>query len=79
VCSSDLEGEMFPGVPEITRHQSIFEKGDALMEEIKAFLTCIENDSTPLVTGEEGRDALAVAAKITALIDTNLLNRYATI
>ncbi|WP_094092286.1 Gfo/Idh/MocA family protein [Legionella clemsonensis] len=66
------EGEMFPGIPEITRHQSVFEKGDALLEEIKAFLVCIENNTTPLVTGEEGRDALEVAAKITSLIHTNL-------
>ncbi|WP_058451333.1 MULTISPECIES: Gfo/Idh/MocA family protein [Legionella] len=66
------EGEMFPGIPEITRHQSVFEKGDALLAEIKAFLECIENDTIPLVTGEEGRDALATAAKITALIDNHL-------
>ncbi len=71
------EGEMFPGIPEITRHQSVFEKGDALLAEINAFLECIENDAIPLVTGEEGRDALATAAKITALIDTNLAARYA--
>lgn len=71
------EGEMFPGIPEITRHQSVFEKGDAILEEIKAFLQAIREDSTPLVTGEEGRDALAVAAKITALIDSNLSTRYA--
>ena len=71
------EGEMFPGIPEITRHQSVFEKGDALLEEIKAFLECIEKDTIPLVSGEEGRDALATAAKITALIDNNLTTRYA--
>lgn len=67
------EGEMFPGIPEITRHQSVFEKGDALLEEIKAFIKCITADTTPLVTGEEGRDALATAAKISALIDTHLI------
>ncbi|OCH99328.1 Gfo/Idh/MocA family protein [Legionella jamestowniensis] len=71
------EGEMFPGIPEITRHQSVFEKGDALLEEIKAFLSCIENNTTPLVTGEEGRDALEVAAKITSLIHSNLSLRNA--
>lgn len=71
------EGEMFPGIPEITRHQSVFEKGDALLEEIKAFLRCIEDNTTPLVTGEEGRDALATAAKITTLIDNNLRTRNA--
>ncbi len=71
------EGEMFPGIPEITRHQSVFEKGDALLEEIKAFLNCIEDNLTPLVTGEEGRDALSTAAKITSLIDSNLIIRNA--
>jgi predicted dehydrogenase len=72
------EGEMFPGIPEITRHESVFEKGDALLEEIKAFLACIENDTIPLVTGEEGRDALSTAAEITKLIDSNhLIRNYA--
>lgn len=72
------EGEMFPGIPEITRHQSVFEKGDALLEEIKAFVQCIEQDTVPLVTGEEGCSALATAEKITSLIDTQLISRYAT-
>ncbi|HHL3491405.1 TPA: Gfo/Idh/MocA family protein [Legionella pneumophila] len=70
-------GEMFPGIPDITRDQREFEKGDALLEEIKAFLNCIENDSVPLVTGEEGRDALKTAEQITALINNNLVERYA--
>lgn len=69
------EGEMFPGIPEVVRHQSVFEKGDALLEEIKAFLDCIEKDTLPLVTGEEGRDALATAETITSLITSNLLSR----
>lgn len=70
-------GEMFPGIPDISSEQKEFAKGDALLEEIKAFLMCIENDSTPLVTGEEGRYALETAEKITALINNNLLVRYA--
>ncbi|CDZ79245.1 Inositol 2-dehydrogenase [Legionella massiliensis] len=72
------EGEMFPGIPEITRHQSVFEKGDALFEEIKAFIECIQQNSTPLVTGGEGRDALETAAKITSLIHSNLDTRNAS-
>jgi predicted dehydrogenase len=71
------EKEMFPGIPDITREQKEFDKGDALLEEIKAFLNCIENDSTPLVTGEEGRYALETAEKITSLIKNNLIERYA--
>ena len=72
------EGEMFPGIPEITRHESVFEKGDALLEEIKAFLQCIEQDTAPLVTGQEGCDALSTAEKITSLIDNHLIRSYET-
>ena len=71
-------GEMFPGIPEITRHQSVFEKGDALLEEIKAFIHCIEQDSLPLVTGQEGCAALATAEMITSLIDNHPVKLYAT-
>ncbi|WP_045097448.1 Gfo/Idh/MocA family protein [Legionella fallonii] len=69
--------EMFPGIPAITRDQKEFDKGDALLEEIKAFLQCIENDTTPLVTGEEGKYALETAEKITSLINNNLTEHYA--
>ncbi len=31
-----------PGIPDIVREHKEFEKGDALLEEIKAFLKCIE-------------------------------------
>lgn len=70
-------GEMYPGIPDITSVSEEFEKGDALLEEIKAFIHCIEQDSVPLVTGEEGRDALETAEHITALIHNNLTERYA--
>ena len=72
------EGEMFPGIPDIIREQKEFKKGDALLEEIKAFITCIKKDNTPLVTGEEGRDALETAERITSLIHNNLIERYAS-
>lgn len=71
------DGEMFPGIPDVIRHQSVFEPGDALLEEIKAFVQCIVEDTTPLVTGEEGCAALATAEKITDLIDLNLTERHA--
>jgi len=70
-------GEMFPGIPDITSEQKEYSKGDALLEEIKAFLNCIEQNTTPLVTGEEGKYALETAEKITSLINSNLLVRYA--
>lgn len=71
------DGEMFPGIPDIKSEQQEFEKGDALLEEIKAFLNCIEMDSVPLVTGEEGRYALETAERITSLINSNLTELYA--
>ena len=71
--------ELFPGVANILQTQQTFEKGDALLEEIKAFLKCIEDDSTPLVTGEEGRDALETAERITTVIQTDLSARHAQV
>lgn len=49
-------------------YQPILSKQDALLEEIKAFLSCIQNDHLPVVTGEEARDALSIAERITSLI-----------
>lgn len=70
-------GELFPGIPDIIHEQKEFAKGDALFEEIKAFIKCIEEDSTPLVTGEDGLHALETADKITSLIHINLMERHA--
>jgi predicted dehydrogenase len=70
-------GEMFPGIPDIQSDQKEYAQGDALLEEIKAFLSCIEHNTTPLVTGEEGKYALETAEKITTLINKNLQARYA--
>ena len=71
------EGEIFPGIPSIAQQEIAVEKGDALLEEIKAFIDCITHDTLPLVTGEHGRDALATAITISELIDQNI-NTYAT-
>ncbi|MCW8450855.1 Gfo/Idh/MocA family protein [Legionella quinlivanii] len=73
------DGEMFPGIPNIVRHESVFEKSDALLEEIKAFVSCVLNDTKPLVCGQQGRDVLSTAATITSLIQNNLASRHAHI
>jgi predicted dehydrogenase len=62
------EGEMFPGIPEILSEESVFESGDALMEEIKHFVACIRDGREPLVSGHAGRRALATATEITRLL-----------
>jgi len=60
--------EMFPGIPEIETEESVFESGDALLEEIKHFVNCIQTGENPLVPGEAGRRALATAIQITQLL-----------
>ncbi|MBI2786968.1 MAG: Gfo/Idh/MocA family oxidoreductase [Legionella longbeachae] len=70
-------GEMFPGIPDITHEQKQFENSDALHAEIKAFIKCIEEDTTPLVPGEDGLYALETAEKITSLIQAHLMEHHA--
>lgn len=60
--------EMFPGVPEIVSEESVFESGDALLEEIKHFAACIREGREPLVSGSAGRRALSTATEITRLL-----------
>ncbi len=62
------EKEMFPGIPEIVTEESVFESGDALKEEIKHFVNCIQTGSTPLVSGEDGKRALETAIAISNLL-----------
>ncbi|MEQ1635317.1 MAG: Gfo/Idh/MocA family oxidoreductase [Methylococcales bacterium] len=60
--------EMFPGIPEIITEESVFESGDALLEEIKHFVLCIQTGQDPTVSGVAGRRALATAIEITKLL-----------
>ena len=48
------------------------EANDALLEEIKAFVDCVQTKRPALVCGEAGRDALATAIQISELITENL-------
>lgn len=52
-------------------YQPSLTKKDALLEEIKAFLLSIETNTSPIVTGEDGRNALSIAERITSLINFN--------
>lgn len=58
------DGEMFPGVPNITKEAKNFDQTDALKSEIEAFLDAVINDKAPVVSGEDGRSALETALKI---------------
>lgn len=60
--------EMFDGIPEINTEQQTFEQADALLAEIQHFIQCIQHQKTPLVSGLDGRRALATAIEITELL-----------
>ena len=61
-------GEMFPGIPDIKMESLSFPESDAIKDEIKAFIKALNEKSTPLVTGEDGMQALAIAEQITAAV-----------
>lgn len=61
--------EMFPGIPEIISEESYFDQSDAIKAEIKAFLKAIRDGAEPSVSGEEGRQALAIALQIGRLVN----------
>lgn len=67
-CYRKGKGEMFPGIPDIICEEQSFEQGDALRDEIIAFLDAITHNKIPLITGEHGKAALATAIEITRII-----------
>ncbi len=62
------QGEMFPGVPNIAHEVIEGGESDALLDEIRDFLDAIENNRQPIVSGEDGRRALATAIQINQLV-----------
>jgi len=58
------DGEMFPGVPNVTMDQKQMGQGDALLSEIGSFLEVISEGKQPVVSGEDGRRALETALLI---------------
>jgi predicted dehydrogenase len=65
------EKEMFPGIPEILREESTFERNDALKAEIVAFLDAIQNAAPVVISGEDGERALETAIRITDMVHAN--------
>lgn len=60
--------EMFPGIPDIICEEQAFEQGDALRDEIIAFLNSIAHQTPPAVSGVDGKMALATAIEITDIV-----------
>lgn len=61
-------GEMYPGIPEILHETREGGSADALMAEIQDFIGAITEHRAPIVTGVDGRRALATAIKINELV-----------
>jgi predicted dehydrogenase len=54
-----------PGQLPVSIEEASFEQGDALKAEIESFLECARTGRTPVVTGEDGLQALETAIRIT--------------
>jgi predicted dehydrogenase len=53
---------------QVSIEEESFDQGDALRDEIAAFLKAVRTNSDPVVTGEDGLRALETATKITELV-----------
>lgn len=54
--------------PPLNHESWSLEKGDALLNETKSFVDCVKNKKLPIVSGEDGFNALVLAEKITEAI-----------
>jgi predicted dehydrogenase len=61
-----------PGLPPVDRVERDFDEGDDLAAEIASFVACARDGTPPLVSGEDGRRALATAMRITESIRDSL-------
>ena len=66
------EGELFPGIPNFSIDEQVYEEADSLEREIESFLDAVATKSPPLVSGEDGRRALETAIMITKSLQEHL-------
>lgn len=55
---------LIPGLPNVNVEERTFEQGDALKDEIYAFVDAVSHGTPPIVSGEDGKRALEVAIQI---------------
>jgi predicted dehydrogenase len=60
------------GLPQVSIDERSFSDGDALKLEIESFLDAARTGRAPVVSGEDGRRALATAIQITAQVEKSL-------
>jgi predicted dehydrogenase len=56
-------------LPKVDIQERSFEQGDALLDEVRAFLAAVREGSRPVVSGEDGLRALETATRIAALVN----------
>lgn len=59
-----------PGIPLLESRETVYDDNDPLKAEIEAFLKAVRGEVPLVVSGEDGRRALATALRITAMLDT---------
>jgi predicted dehydrogenase len=64
-----LKSHLFEDLLQLDRHEA--QEQNALLEELRHFADCVRNSRTPRVTGQQGRDVLAVAERILQSIDVH--------
>lgn len=57
---------LVPGLPDVAVEERTFPQGDALRDEIDAFIAAVRDGTPPVVSGEDGKRALEVAMQITS-------------
>ncbi len=62
------QGELYPGVPNIENQRFRYQEDDALKTEIELFLKTIREGTQPIVSGDDGKQALEAAIQITELL-----------
>ena len=60
------------GLPQVSIDERSFSEGDALRSEIVSFLDSALSGRAPVVSGEDGRRALATAIQITEQVEASL-------
>ncbi|EFK11642.1 oxidoreductase, NAD-binding domain protein [delta proteobacterium NaphS2] len=60
--------------PEVATSKEKYEGADPLADEISSFVSAVRNGSEPIVTGEDGRNALSVALSIIHQIERGCQN-----
>ena len=70
----DSEAKDANDFPKVATTKEIYEGTDPLAEEISSFVNAVQNGSEPVVTGEDGRNALSVALSIIDQIERGCQN-----